>query len=37
VPPQGVRILHKPLDVNVFLSAVAEEMAAVRQREARTG
>jgi CheY-like chemotaxis protein len=37
VPPQGVRLLHKPLDINVLLRAVAEELAAVRQREAKTG
>ena len=30
VPPPGVRLLHKPLDIDVFLQAVAEERAAAR-------
>lgn len=37
VPPPGVRILHKPLDIHVFLAAVAEELAAGLQHKARTG
>lgn len=37
VPPPGVRILHKPLDIDVFLRAVQEELMAGRQREAKTG
>jgi CheY-like chemotaxis protein len=37
VPPPGVRILHKPLDIHVFLAAVEEELVAGRRHEARTG
>jgi CheY-like chemotaxis protein len=37
VPPPGVRILHKPLDIDVFLRVVAEEFAARLQRPAQAG
>ncbi|KFE64311.1 response regulator [Hyalangium minutum] len=37
VPPQGVRILHKPLDIDFFLRVVEEERAASLQREAKAG
>jgi CheY-like chemotaxis protein len=37
VPPPGVRILHKPLDIDVFLRAVQEELMAGLQREAKAG
>ncbi|MFL5348874.1 MAG: response regulator [Hyalangium sp.] len=37
VPPPGVRILHKPLEIDLFLRAVEEELAARRPPEARTG
>lgn len=37
VPPQGVRILHKPLDIDVFLRVVGEERAASLQRASKAG
>ncbi len=37
VPPAGVRILHKPLDVDDFLRMVMEESQARANRMARTG
>jgi CheY-like chemotaxis protein len=37
VPPPGVRILHKPLDIDVFLRAVEEELLAGLHREAKAG
>lgn len=37
VPPKGVRILHKPLDIDVFLGVVEEERNASFQRTAKTG
>jgi CheY-like chemotaxis protein len=37
VPPAGVRILHKPLDIDDFLRVVTEELQAGAQRMARTG
>jgi CheY-like chemotaxis protein len=36
-PPPGVRILHKPLDIDVFLRAVEEMLAEKLPREAKTG
>ena len=35
--PPGVRIIHKPLDIHVFLATVEEELAAGLRHEARTG
>jgi CheY-like chemotaxis protein len=37
VPPPGVRLLHKPLDIDVFLQVVQEELAALPQRAMKTG
>ncbi|WP_224367690.1 response regulator [Hyalangium versicolor] len=37
VPPPGVRILHKPLDIHVFLRVVGEELAAGHGQAARVG
>lgn len=37
VPPQGVRILHKPLDIDVFLRVVEEERGASLQRTSKAG
>ncbi|HEX8700536.1 MAG TPA: response regulator [Myxococcaceae bacterium] len=37
VPPAGVRILHKPLDIDDFLRVVAEELRASPRNMARTG
>ncbi|MDC0710072.1 response regulator [Stigmatella sp. ncwal1] len=34
VPPAGVRMLHKPLDINDFLRIVEEEFAALAQHAA---
>jgi CheY-like chemotaxis protein len=34
VPPAGVRMLHKPLDINEFLRIVEEEFAAMAQHAA---
>ncbi|SEL73921.1 Response regulator receiver domain-containing protein [Stigmatella aurantiaca] len=34
VPPAGVRMLHKPLDINEFLNIVEEELAALAQHAA---
>jgi CheY-like chemotaxis protein len=36
-PPAGVRILHKPLDIDDFLRVVAEEVRACPRGMARTG
>jgi CheY-like chemotaxis protein len=37
VPPAGVRILHKPLEIDRFLRMVEEELAALPQRIAQAG
>lgn len=37
VPPDGVRILHKPLDIDDFLRVVVEELRASPRNMARTG
>jgi len=37
VPPGGVRILHKPLDIDDFLRVVSEELRASSRNMARTG
>ena len=37
VPPSGVRILHKPLDIDDFLRVVCEELQASSRNMARTG
>lgn len=37
VPPPGVRILHKPLDINEFLSVVEQEFAALPRHQAQVG
>jgi hypothetical protein len=37
VPPAGVRILHKPLDIDDFPRVVTEETQARSQRMSRTG
>ncbi|ADO74492.1 Response regulator [Stigmatella aurantiaca DW4/3-1] len=34
VPPSGVRMLHKPLDIHDFLRVVEEELAALAQHAA---
>ena len=35
VPPPGVRLLHKPLDIDVFLSTVEQELSLAAQHTAQ--